>query len=196
MNYLTRARAIAGVQRRAHHEERRIDRRSRDRLRSPPRSRLPSRPISPTPARASRFVCCSPTARSSSRCARSRVSTTRFFYAGRAIDPFSERFSRDAADVVTTYTAFEGARRNIETRLRHHVRPAGADDDVLRRLARPDFRQSTRRADPSADPGDRRGRLRQSLRASADAPLRRRSRPSRRHVQQDDAGTAASSRTG
>jgi two-component system, NtrC family, nitrogen regulation sensor histidine kinase NtrY len=38
----------------------------------------------------------------------------RFFYAGRAIDPFSERFSRDAADVVTTYTAFEGARRNIE----------------------------------------------------------------------------------
>jgi two-component system, NtrC family, nitrogen regulation sensor histidine kinase NtrY len=37
-----------------------------------------------------------------------------FLYAGRAIDPFSERFSRDAADVVTTYTAFEGARRNIE----------------------------------------------------------------------------------
>jgi two-component system nitrogen regulation sensor histidine kinase NtrY len=37
-----------------------------------------------------------------------------FVYAGRAIDPFSERFSRDAADVVTTYTAFEGARRNIE----------------------------------------------------------------------------------
>jgi two-component system, NtrC family, nitrogen regulation sensor histidine kinase NtrY len=38
----------------------------------------------------------------------------RFFYAGRPIDPFSERFARDAADVVTTYTAFEGARRNIE----------------------------------------------------------------------------------
>ena len=37
-----------------------------------------------------------------------------FFYAGRAIDPFSERFSRDATDVTTTYTAFEGARRNIE----------------------------------------------------------------------------------
>ncbi|MGD0720118.1 MAG: PAS domain-containing sensor histidine kinase [Roseiarcus sp.] len=38
----------------------------------------------------------------------------RFFYAGRPIDPFSERFSRDAADVVATYTAFDGARRNIE----------------------------------------------------------------------------------
>ncbi len=37
-----------------------------------------------------------------------------FFYAGRPIDPFSERFSRDATDVVTTYTAFDGARRNIE----------------------------------------------------------------------------------
>ena len=38
----------------------------------------------------------------------------RFFYAGRPIDPFSERFSRDAADVVATYSAFDGARRNIE----------------------------------------------------------------------------------
>ncbi len=38
----------------------------------------------------------------------------RFLYAGRPIDPFSERFSRDAADVVTTYTAFDAARRNIE----------------------------------------------------------------------------------
>jgi two-component system nitrogen regulation sensor histidine kinase NtrY len=37
-----------------------------------------------------------------------------FLYAGRPIDPFSERFSRDAADVVATYTAFDGARRNIE----------------------------------------------------------------------------------
>jgi two-component system, NtrC family, nitrogen regulation sensor histidine kinase NtrY len=37
-----------------------------------------------------------------------------YLYAGRPIDPFSERFARDAADVVTTYTAFEGARRNIE----------------------------------------------------------------------------------
>ena len=38
----------------------------------------------------------------------------RFLYAGRPIDPFSERFSRDAADVVATYTAFDAARRNIE----------------------------------------------------------------------------------
>ncbi len=37
-----------------------------------------------------------------------------FVYAGRPIDPFSERFERDAADVVTTYTAFDAARRNIE----------------------------------------------------------------------------------
>jgi two-component system, NtrC family, nitrogen regulation sensor histidine kinase NtrY len=37
-----------------------------------------------------------------------------YLYAGRPIDPFSERFSRDAADVVATYTAFDGARRNIE----------------------------------------------------------------------------------
>ncbi len=38
----------------------------------------------------------------------------KFLYAGRPIDPFSERFSHDAADVVTTYTAFDAARRNIE----------------------------------------------------------------------------------
>jgi two-component system, NtrC family, nitrogen regulation sensor histidine kinase NtrY len=38
----------------------------------------------------------------------------RFVYAARPIDPFSERFSRDAEDVGTTYAAFEGARRNIE----------------------------------------------------------------------------------
>jgi two-component system nitrogen regulation sensor histidine kinase NtrY len=38
----------------------------------------------------------------------------RFFYAGRPIDPFSEHFTRDAADVVATYTAFDKARRNIE----------------------------------------------------------------------------------
>jgi two-component system, NtrC family, nitrogen regulation sensor histidine kinase NtrY len=38
----------------------------------------------------------------------------RFLYAGRPIDPFSEHFSRDAADVVATYTAFDAARRNIE----------------------------------------------------------------------------------
>jgi two-component system, NtrC family, nitrogen regulation sensor histidine kinase NtrY len=37
-----------------------------------------------------------------------------YLYAGRPIDPFSERFSRDAADVVTTYSAFDAARRNIE----------------------------------------------------------------------------------
>jgi two-component system nitrogen regulation sensor histidine kinase NtrY len=37
-----------------------------------------------------------------------------YLYAGRPIDPFSDRFSRDAADVVATYTAFDGARRNIE----------------------------------------------------------------------------------
>jgi two-component system, NtrC family, nitrogen regulation sensor histidine kinase NtrY len=37
-----------------------------------------------------------------------------FLYAGRPIDPFSERFSRDAADVVATYDAFDKHRRNIE----------------------------------------------------------------------------------
>ena len=38
----------------------------------------------------------------------------RFFYAGRPIDPFSDRFSRDATDVLATYSAFDGARHNIE----------------------------------------------------------------------------------
>jgi len=38
----------------------------------------------------------------------------RYIYAGRPIDPFSDRFSRDAADVATTYTTFDAARRNIE----------------------------------------------------------------------------------
>ena len=38
----------------------------------------------------------------------------RYFYAGRPIDPFSDRFSRDAADVAKTYTTFDAARRNIE----------------------------------------------------------------------------------
>ncbi len=38
----------------------------------------------------------------------------KFFYAGRPIDPFSDRFSRDASDVAATYTAFDAARRNIE----------------------------------------------------------------------------------
>ena len=37
-----------------------------------------------------------------------------YLYVGRPIDPFSESFSRDAAEVVTTYDLFDTHRRNIE----------------------------------------------------------------------------------
>jgi two-component system nitrogen regulation sensor histidine kinase NtrY len=37
-----------------------------------------------------------------------------FLYVGRPIDLFSERFSRDAAEVVATYDLFDAHRRNIE----------------------------------------------------------------------------------
>jgi two-component system, NtrC family, nitrogen regulation sensor histidine kinase NtrY len=37
-----------------------------------------------------------------------------FLYAGRPIDPFSERYSQEASEVVATYDAFDKHRRNIE----------------------------------------------------------------------------------
>ncbi|HLJ70995.1 MAG TPA: PAS domain-containing sensor histidine kinase [Roseiarcus sp.] len=37
-----------------------------------------------------------------------------YLYVGRPIDPFSESFSRDAAEVVSTYDLFDAHRRNIE----------------------------------------------------------------------------------
>ena len=99
----------------------------------------------------------------------------------RSASPATPRTSR------RRYTAFRRRASEYRARLRHHVRPACADDGVFRGLAGSDLRQSAGRADPPADSSDRRGRFGQSLCASAHASLRRRFGPPRRHVQQNDA---------
>ncbi len=113
-----------------------------------------------------------------------------FFYAARAINPMADKVARDASAVSADLRQFRVAPPQHRAGVRQRVRHAVADDADFGGVDGADLRQPTRRADPTPDPRHRRSRLRQSLRAGADAPLRRRPRPSRRDVQQDDHGVA------
>ena len=112
-----------------------------------------------------------------------------YLYAGRPIDPSRIVFPATRPMSSSTYTAFDGARRNIELGF--------AIMFVLLALTMvfsavwlgSDLRQSTGRADPSLDPRHRRSGFGQSLCSGADTPLGRRLGPSRRDLQQDDART-------
>ena len=117
----------------------------------------------------SRFAACSATARSSSRCGRSRASTTAISTPGAAIDPIvrqgrARRFATSPPSSPIS-RRIAATSNSVSPRVHHAV----ADDADLGGLDRPHLRQPARRPDPAPDPRHRRGRLRQSLRAGADA---------------------------
>ena len=114
-----------------------------------------------------------------------------YLYVARPVDPFTVEFPRQAAGLVALYDGFDCAPARLPDRLRDDVRPDRADHAAVGDLARPFLRQSPRRADPAADRGDRSGLIRQSQRSGRRAQIGRRSRPSRRDLQQDDLGAAA-----
>ena len=87
--------------------------------------------------------------------------------------------------------AVRGASAQPRAWLRHGVRDTRPDDALFGDLARACLGEPTCRTDPPADSRDRRSGLRQSPRPGADARLRRRPRPPRPDIQQDDLRIAA-----
>ena len=104
----------------------------------------------------------------------------------RPLDPRVVAQLRETQASVSDFRQPRGAPARRAARLRPDVHGDRADRAAVGGLDRPEFRQPPGGADP---PPDRRGQYRldrQSLRPGADPALRRRPRPARRDLQQDD----------
>ena len=109
-----------------------------------------------------------------------------FLYAAREVDPLAVKVAEDAAKRVGPVAAFRGSPPQFGARLCDRLCDARADHAVFGHLAWPRVGEPSCRSDPPAHSRRRRGGVGQSRRSGAGPRSRRRSRPSRDHVQQDD----------